>query len=115
VPRDLKADIHEIDEAQEESWWKRLIEGDAQALAEHYRKLASNMNAFIVRALCLSLSLVSAFPPSYLGRDYDRYGWENRYAIRPCLSHSQRDGENRSKDGTNAFSEWPQRTGLGSF
>jgi hypothetical protein len=53
VPRDLKADIHEIDKAQEESWWKRLIEGDAQAVAEHYGKLASYLNAFIVSALWL--------------------------------------------------------------
>jgi hypothetical protein len=53
VPRDLNADILEIDKAQEESWWKRLVEGDAQAMAEHYRKLASSMNAFIVSVLWL--------------------------------------------------------------
>jgi enoyl reductase-like protein len=48
VSRDLKADLHDIDKAQQKSWWKRLIEGDAQAVAEHYGKLASNMNDFIV-------------------------------------------------------------------
>jgi hypothetical protein len=51
VPRDLKADIHELDEAQEESWWKRLVEGDAQAVTEHYEKLGKHMNAFIVSVL----------------------------------------------------------------
>ena len=45
---DLLTDIDSVDEAMKESWWKRLVEGDAQALNKHYAKLSSVLGTFIV-------------------------------------------------------------------
>jgi hypothetical protein len=37
-----------IDEAMDEKWWKKLVEGDANVMGEHYGKLSSMLNSFIV-------------------------------------------------------------------
>jgi hypothetical protein len=38
----------EVDEAMKVRLWRRLLEGEADAMSEYYEKLSSMMNTFIV-------------------------------------------------------------------
>ncbi|PPR07493.1 hypothetical protein CVT26_013462, partial [Gymnopilus dilepis] len=48
---DLLTDFDSVDETMKESWWKRLVEGDAQALNKHYAKLSSVLGTFIAQTV----------------------------------------------------------------
>ena len=45
----LVAEIGEVANARKKNWWEALVEGDAKVLPDHYQKLPSLMNSFIVR------------------------------------------------------------------
>ncbi|KAF8902551.1 hypothetical protein CPB84DRAFT_1846202 [Gymnopilus junonius] len=48
---DLKGDIGSIDEAMNESWWKRWAEGDVREMARHYGRFSSKLSVFITETV----------------------------------------------------------------
>ncbi|KAF8905197.1 hypothetical protein CPB84DRAFT_1845005 [Gymnopilus junonius] len=48
---DLKADVGSIDDAMNESWWRRWTEGDAQEMGKYYGQLSSTLSLFITETV----------------------------------------------------------------
>ncbi|PPR07499.1 hypothetical protein CVT26_013468, partial [Gymnopilus dilepis] len=51
IPSEIKKKVGPIEDAMQESWWKRLAEGDAQERIKCYNELSSSLNLFIVSIL----------------------------------------------------------------
>jgi hypothetical protein len=53
---EFENEVSGVDKAMDKSWWKKLVEGDANAMGEYYGKLSSMLDSFIVSFMKYGLS-----------------------------------------------------------
>jgi hypothetical protein len=61
--REFEKEVTEVGKAMHESWWKKLVEGDANAMGEYYGKLSSMLDSFIVSFIKYGLLYLHSVAP----------------------------------------------------
>ncbi|PPQ96533.1 hypothetical protein CVT26_006382, partial [Gymnopilus dilepis] len=51
LEHDIEENLGSIEDAMKESWWKKLVEGDAQEMIKCYTRLSSSLNLFITQTV----------------------------------------------------------------